>query len=517
MLIWTEFNIEKKKIARFITIFYLVTSIVYCQTSDNSNYKKSLANQTTGNYSQTTVNNHINWLKKELPGGRQKFDSHLKDTFNSKQQALIITTDKVIEGHIYPKRDHDFYQIKLPAPGILRIRHSSIDSYMASAIKIHNEIATEKRWVNGGKGKAQLIEHGIKKAGIFYIEIADTKDNNYSEKPYLLEVTFQEAADLAEPNDTLLRATPVNLPVTFTGKIFPPDDIDRFRFQVPEKGCLRVILTGVNPEAGSQIKLSDHYGKKVTGEGSSIFSPRAGGWIKVEKSGFQKLLLNVNDPGTYILSLKQLTSFINPADYRIRIEYYKNSLDKYEPNDKVLKASRIYAGEIIEGYILPAKDHDYYKIKLNGFGRLYVGISKHSNSLQPSINILGTNKRTSLTNGWINSNNKEFETVSNEEQQTKPDITSKGTRPDVISKGTYQTSGVRKNKAQITDNIPVNNPNSDIETHFVEVEIKHWGEYTIIVGGIDKGNASIEPYRLHCIFVNKQKGVPQHPSGVIGY
>ena len=429
-------------------------------------------------------------------GKTQSFDHHLKDIYNSKEQSLFITTEKIIEGYIYPRKDHDFYQIKLPSAGILRIRHSGLISPMASAIKIHNEQKTEMRWHNGNMGQSHLVVHPVRQGGVYYIEVADTKDRNYSEHPYVLEVSFLEAVDKAEPNDSLVRATPVKLPITFTGKIFPPSDTDRFRFYLPDKGCLRVILTGIDPKAGTQIKLSDHNGKKVSGEGSTIFSPRAGGWVK-EKQGYQKLTINVNSRGVYILSLKQLTKVISSADYRIRIEFYPNSLDVQEPNDSVTQAVRVYSGKKIEGYILPALDHDCYKVRLKGFGRLYVGIDTLRGELRPSINVLSTNGITSLTNGWVDGEKKEHSWLRR-------------------ARKTHQRAGVKRKKTELTDQIPDTDASSDRDTHYVEVKIEKPGFYTVVVGSADSEKASLEAYRLNCIFVNRKKGLPGFPR-IEGY
>jgi hypothetical protein len=473
------------------TVFFFIVLMLFTNEDlyGSSQYEES--NEEFDRYLQNKYQYKSPLLKD--PG----YDNHLKDRFNSKEQSLFITTDKIIEGHIYPRGDHDFYQINLPTAGILRIRHSGLVSPLASAIKLHNERGTEMRWHHGNMGESQIITHPLKQGGVYYIEVADTKDRNYSEKPYLLEVNFLEAIDNAEPNDSMDRATPVKLPITFTGKIFPPSDIDRFRFYLPGKGCLRIILTGIDPKAGTQIKLSDHNGKKVTGEGSTLFSPRAGGWVKSPDQGYQKLTLNVNNRGTYILSLKQLTGIISSSDYRLRIEFYNGALDKHEPNDSIERAKRIYPGEKIEGYILPARDHDYYKVKLKGFGRLYVGINTLKGEIRPSINVLGINKVTSLTGGWVDGELKEPHWIRR-------------------ARKTHQDGGVIKGRNQISDSIPESDSTSDRDTHFVEVKIDAPGIYTIIAGAADSEKASLEAYKLHCIFINKSKGLPGYPR-IEGY
>ena len=209
----------------------------------------------------------------------------------SKETAKLISFRKSYRGYIWPKKDHDFYRIQVPSPGLLRIRHAGLAPNVASAIKVHKGKGTQLRWINGQPGKDHNVSCPVKYQDTYWIEIADSKDTNYSKKPYTLEVDFQPVIDEHEPNDSEDEAIPIKLPITLNGSLFPQRDCDQFRFHVPSPGCLRLILTGIEPQAGSKIMVLGEKGKKVTGEGSTLRQPRAGGWVLERKVGYRSYLL----------------------------------------------------------------------------------------------------------------------------------------------------------------------------------------------------------------------------------
>ena len=375
----------------------------------------------------------------------------------SKETAKLISFRTSYRGHIWPKKDHDFYRIQVPSAGLLRIRHAGLASNVASAIKVHKVKGTQQRWINGQPGKDHNVSCPIKFQDTYWIEVADSKDTNYSKKPYTLEVDFQPVIDGNEPNDSEDEAIPIKLPITLNGFLFPQRDCDQFRFHIPTPGCLRLILTGIEPKAGSKIMVLGESGKKVTGEGSTLRQPRAGGWVLERKVGYQKLLININEPGIHTLLLKHIKSFVSLLPYRLRVEFYSKSIDTYEPNDSVQAATRIYPGEKIRAYILPAQDRDFYRIYLRGHGRLIVRQHSLRGGLGSAINIADPTNQVSLCGGWRNAK--------------------RG--------ATEQT---------------------------VKVDIDGWGDYLIQVGDPFSQMSSVDHYELQVFFLSRHKGAPWIPS-----
>ena len=155
--------------------------------------------------------------------------------------------------------------------------------------------------------------------------------------------------------------------------------------------------------------------------------------------------------------LKHIKSFVSLLPYRLRVEFYSKNIDTYEPNDSVKTATRIYPGEKIRAYILPAQDRDFYRIYLRGHGRLIVRQHSLRGGLGSAINIADPTNQVSLCGGWRNAN--------------------RG--------ATEQT---------------------------VKVDIDGWGDYLIQVGDPFSQMSSVDHYELQVFFLSRHKGAPWIPS-----
>jgi len=379
------------------------------------------------------------------------------DDDDGKDTAGLAEFGVSISGFLWPRKDHDFYRVVVPGPGLMRIRVAGLAPNVAAAVKVHDARATWQRWVNGEAGKDLLVPCPIKFGGTYWVELADTKDTNYSTRPYTFELDFQPVTDLHEPNDGDDEASVVTVPATLDGFLFPPGDTDRFRFFLPESGCLQVILTGIEPTAGSRIMVVGEDGLKITGEGSSLEQLRAGGWVVDRKLGYQKLLLNVNRRGIYTLLLQHVRPLVSQLPYRLHLAFFPTSLDTHEPNDSVARAKRIYPGERVQAYILPARDRDFFRVYVRGHGRMVVRHASPRGALGSALNVADPRNEVSLTGGW---------------RHAPPEATE----------------------------------------HEVQVPVDGWGDYLVEVGSPDGLRASIDPYELRVYFFNRQKGAPWVPE-----
>lgn len=104
-----------------------------------------------------------------------------------------IQVGQALQGTILPRRDHDWYSILIPAKGQLQVDITDSPASLDMVFRVWN---ADKRvildWqapLRAGGGVTGVAE--IPKPGIYYIEVADSRDDGRSPEPYALQAAFQ--------------------------------------------------------------------------------------------------------------------------------------------------------------------------------------------------------------------------------------------------------------------------------------------------------------------------------------
>ncbi len=105
--------------------------------------------------------------------------------------AQPLQLSQEVQGSILPPRDHDWYQLEIPAPGTLNVSITYNPPELDMVCQVWN---ADKRVVCGWQGAPRLgadaeIACALEEPGIYYLEVADGRDDASSPEAYHLVAT----------------------------------------------------------------------------------------------------------------------------------------------------------------------------------------------------------------------------------------------------------------------------------------------------------------------------------------
>jgi hypothetical protein len=198
----------------------------------------------------------------------------------------------------------------------------------------------------------------------------DAKRGFNPEKAYTLKVSLEEAGANAElePNDELVKATPLPRSGYKEGFLSPKGDVDNFVLRTTEPLLAKVELAGVE-----RMDLELSVVEPPTGDGQkeTVVQRANDGAIKEPER-----LNNVACNGTCYFRVqgaarkvdgKWVRDFENADQpYRLSITTVPdNGSEEREPNNTPERAMDLEPGRSVRGTIYPLKDVDYYRLDLS--------------------------------------------------------------------------------------------------------------------------------------------------------
>ena len=143
--------------------------------------------------------------------------------------------------------DVDYFRVELPEAGWLRVttRGGDTHSTHGTLITETGEVIAEE-W-RGGTNFNFLIEAELE-AGVYFIKVDGLRAFDYT-----LLVSFNPASAPDDHGDGAPRATAVAMPSSTAGELQGPSDTDYFRFEVAERGVVRVRTTGDTDVVGTVV------------------------------------------------------------------------------------------------------------------------------------------------------------------------------------------------------------------------------------------------------------------------
>ena len=123
--------------------------------------------------------------------------------------------------------------------------------------------------------------------------------------PHTLQL---DPAPEVEPNDSVARPDTVKIPGLIEGRIQKPGDVDLFRFQgkAGQKLAFELETPGVSPpHFNPWLKLLDEGGNELV---SNIYMEYGGDGDDVNKTVERKTIFTIEQPGSYYLQIRDLTS-----------------------------------------------------------------------------------------------------------------------------------------------------------------------------------------------------------------
>ena len=309
---------------------------------------------------------------------------------NSIGRGNYVSSRSVNSGRIDPRGDADWYIFSVKQQGALEVSVSDVAPELDLVFRMWNgDYNTISSWhapLRQGAETRGVVD--LAKAGVYFLELRDSRDDAGSSQPYRLTLTFQPSNDAFEPNDIFGTAAPVTPGSQWQSTILPRGDGDWYRLDFDGHGELSIAVRSVPEELDISLRLWNADKRALT----NWYAPlKAGGdtdaVIDIPQSG--SYVLEVRDGRDDSRSVKPFTTTVT----------FKPSVDSFEPNNSFGSATPLAIGETVNATILPRADSDWYRIDVDEQGELRVTLSDVQEEMDLSFRIWDADLRT--ITGWF--------------------------------------------------------------------------------------------------------------------
>ena len=244
--------------------------------------------------------------------------------------------------------DIDYFRIELPEAGWLRAETTGSSSATRGRLFAEDSalIAEDD---GGGEGLNFLIEAELD-AGVYFIKV-DVSPRWIWNDPmdYTFVVSFNPASATDDHGDGATQATVVALPSSTAGELQNASDTDRFRFEVSERGVVRVGTAGA----------TDVVGALVSEDGTLRLLDDDGGTA----TNFQ--IVAKLDPGVYFVAV---TAFDGDSTgpYTLDLSFSPLSEAPDDHADSSGGATDLPVGSSTGGELEAMLDRDHFRIEVPG-------------------------------------------------------------------------------------------------------------------------------------------------------
>ena len=242
-----------------------------------------------------------------------------------------------------PNRDDiDYFRVALPEAGWLRVETTGKCDTQGELITEEGEVIAEGN--TGGVYGNFLIEAELE-AGVYFIKVQQARGSDGpGSSEYTLHVSFNAASAADDHGDGAARASAVAIPSSTPGELQNPSDTDYFRFEVAERGVVRIGTTGRTDVVG--MLTSEDGTVELTDDDSG---PQANFLIVAKLS-----------PGIYFVAVRGYSAGAIGA-YSVEVSQTNEPDDHADAQGG---ATVIAVGASAEGEIEVALDHDLFRIEI---------------------------------------------------------------------------------------------------------------------------------------------------------
>ena len=155
---------------------------------------------------------------------------------------------------IMPRGDNDFFYFDVDHPGAVDVRLDNVPANIDLHARVYNaERGVHLNWIAPLRtGAENHFTIDLPRAGRYYLQIVDGKDDERSADPYTLSLSYT-AADSFELNNTLGTAADIGAGGDVQATILPRGDHDFYRFEIAAPGEYPISVTNV------PLELDIHY------------------------------------------------------------------------------------------------------------------------------------------------------------------------------------------------------------------------------------------------------------------
>ncbi len=275
------------------------------------------------------------------------------------EQARLLTFNQKVRGTIVPRGDQDWFRFSVQRPGRLQIRMEASEGQRAVFLYHRGD---KKKLVERGVYSRQPLQiQSDLVPGDYLLCVREWGDNAEVRSPWSLQLSYinDDGIDDPPPGADGIRTVRTLAPNgTAASTIWPLHDRDRYSITLTGAG--RLVLTGKAPFQ-LHLRLLDSKGELLAEQGRYENQINT---ITHDANGPEKLVLEVLEWGDNAAS---------PALYFLRSKWFPaDNNDQRHRNDEITTATSIRPGTTIRNTILPLKDHDWYRIKVDHPGFLRV-------------------------------------------------------------------------------------------------------------------------------------------------
>ena len=310
------------------------------------------------------------------PTGVRVAEAEANDSVAS---ATAITIGDQVNGIIDRYSDGDFYIATLSHQGQLTVSFSRIPANINIAFRVLDEAGRQiKGWQTApDTGAPYSAWADIKAPGRYVIEVRDGSNNAFAPEGYAMTTTLIPTADPAEPNDSLITATPLGWNQAMGSNILPLGDVDYFRVEASRQGQITISFTAAPGALNMAYRVLDTAGRQVKG------------WQTASADGASfQAIADIPSPGSYFIEVRDGSNNArSAAPYEI-VASLNPTLDMAEPNNALGQATRVGMGAQVWASILPLGDVDYYQVEAVHQGQLTVAFNRSPADLNMAFRVL---------------------------------------------------------------------------------------------------------------------------------
>ncbi|MBN1155334.1 PPC domain-containing protein [candidate division KSB1 bacterium] len=277
--------------------------------------------------------------------------------------ATLLQPDVAMKGYISPYQDIDWYKLVLPEQEntYIEISLSGIEN-VDLKLKVYDPIeALIKEVDHGGRGEGEKLTNlGVDQLREFYYVVVEGGQWQTNEDSvYTLNVKFVDVSHKVEfePNDRSVRATNLVSADSICGFIDTGNDVDWYRIIKDEERTQvgRIELSGV-PKVDLKMTITNEFEEVI---------------LSVDERGEMEgeVLANIglHQRQNYYLKIESNKKGANTKEQytlHLAIDNYFGG-EELELNNEPEDANSIEVERMIQGYIHPVGDIDFYRLEIS--------------------------------------------------------------------------------------------------------------------------------------------------------
>ena len=332
-------------------------------------YMISSTTITEGNNSITITKDGLSTMLEITGVDREKITENESEPNDEIKTANDIDVNVKYSGTIRDEEDVDYYKLRLKEKGsiIIQFTHPKIDEDGDFwSVSLLSQEETVRVGMNvKGKDVETMSSRARMTPGDYYVKVSKQR---FSSEKYTMTLLFEQEDDSfeTEPNDSLTdQAMTINLDKAYTGNLTNDDDVDYYKFSIPEKRKVSVTFTH------DKTSGSDTYWN-VT-----LFGDSDGSILEFNSSGETASILSdsVRLPaGNYYIRVKDYRW--SDIDYTLCVNSEKEGNEaENEDNGDYSTATKMSLNSSIKGNIQSDRDIDFYSFNLKSNSSISITFS----------------------------------------------------------------------------------------------------------------------------------------------